>query len=194
MLEEDYLNLLYPKGKEAKSPRNIQSDDGFIFIDPGLTGTGIAIFEQLHGMDEWPDVPRNINVKGIVGKGKDWVARAQDTVEQVEKFCDAATLMNTINKKKYVVVIEMPGLWGGNAVSYAASATGGLFKLAVLVGMLGNELIYDALVHPPPMRWKGQLSKEAVRKRLVRATGRKARWPDHVEDAVGMGISAQGRL
>ena len=71
MLEEDYLNLLYPKGKEAKSPRNIQSDDGFIFIDPGLTGTGVAIFEQLHGLDERPDVPRNKNVKGIVGKGAD---------------------------------------------------------------------------------------------------------------------------
>jgi hypothetical protein len=94
--------------------------------------------------------------------------------------------------------IEWPGIFSGDATSQAAAAKGDLFKLAALFGCLSSRLDQlDCLAIPLPVaRWKGQMPKDAVRRRIARAYGlkRAERFPDHVEDAVGMGLAAQGLL
>ena len=69
-----------------------------------------------------------------------------------------------------------------------------LFKLTILTGVLADVAYTDGaeVVLVKPGEWKGQLSKESAGRRIKRAFGK--RWPNHVEDAVGIGLAVQGRL
>ena len=169
-------------GKEAKG-----SWDRVLIVDPGLGGTGLAFWATLRRPSAKAIPPDDTNL--ITPKRhKDWLAR----VWMVEKAF--AAYVRTW--KPTLVIIEFQKVWASNPVSVAAATGGDLFKLTLLTGVVaaaahrsGAEV---ALVLPG--EWKGQLSKPATRNRLKRAFGKKGAFADHVEDAVGMGLSLQGRL
>mgnify|MGYP001810001885 CR=1 FL=1 len=98
------------------------------------------------------------------------------------------------------IVIEIPALWSGSAVSHASAAAGkdgdpgDLFKLTYLVGQLGyltKKMTGNLPVLILPYEWKGQMPKEVVLERIA-AYGIQAK--DHEGDAIGMGLAAQGAL
>lgn len=190
MNSTEWVEYLYPKNKKGTSPDEELPE--MICIDPGLGGTGIAIFPATKRI---PDlVPKPEFISGVNGRAKGF-----DWLDECKMIC--AKITDSVPfRPTQLVVIEMPGLFSGSAVSQAAAARGDLFKLSILVGMLIDTAIMVGDMHNiclvPPQRWKGQLTKQAVRMRIKRAYGSRhsGRWPDHVEDAVGMGLAAQGRL
>lgn len=91
------------------------------------------------------------------------------------------------------VFIEYPGVWGSSATSMASALSGDLIKLATMVGGFCS-LCYPARFHLiPPMHWKGQLNKEAVKLRVKRATQVDER-SSHINDAIGIGLHIYGRF
>lgn len=93
-----------------------------------------------------------------------------------------------------LVVIEYPEVWSASAKSMASATSGDLLKLASLIGCLGLTARREAdVLFITPARWKGQLSKEAVERRIKQvAKLDRLYYRNHVCDAVGMGYAAQG--
>lgn len=157
-----------------------------LFVDPGLGGTGLAFWRSLKRPASKPLAPDE--TLAIVPKPiGDW----QDRANYIRvRFAEAVDRMQV----KWTV-IEFQALWSGSATSMASGGSGDLFKLTYLTGLLAGVLSQRDLPHPvlpTPQTWKGQLSKKAVDRRITRAIGRA--YPNHVSDAVGMGLAAQGRL
>lgn len=107
--------------------------------------------------------------------------------------------------KPSLVVLEGVCLWGGSAVSQAGAAQGYTFDLSYLVGSMitrakdeGAEvkLVYvtdtkiNGITHKG---WKGQLDSKALQKRIARVNGVE-KYPQHVQEAVGIGFSEMGIL
>jgi hypothetical protein len=157
-----------------------------LFVDPGIKGTGWAFFQSI-APSTGPEA------YGVLhGKGEEWVSRCHSLSQSFKR------LLETFNPKQ--TVIEFPGLWL-SGVSMASASSGDLFKLAYLVGNFGElvtRIPRNTQVPLPvliaPQKWKGQLPKEVVIRRIL------AIWPhlkdikNHEADAVGMGLAAQGGL
>lgn len=166
-----------------KQNKKIYPTEYVLCIDPGIGGTGLAYFqkgdeptytETLKSQSKtWTTVALNItySLRGVIGGD-----------------CPDITPL--------YVVIEWPSLWSGSAKSYSAGIKGDLFKLTSLIGMLIHECgayhYSDGLILLPVADWKGQLSKKAVDARIKRVLGKK--YPNHVSDAVGMGLFLKGLL
>jgi hypothetical protein len=161
-----------------------------ITIDPGYGGTGVAYFLRTSTIRPRPPY-RVWNLKGSKGSHEGSI----DT-----ELLDAFTmLIRTLSPAPYHAVIELPNLWSGSAKSMASATSGKLFTLTALCGayaaLLWNCWHID-IQFVKPQEWKGQLPKEIVERRVLRA------WPavrgklitDHVADAVGMGLWLQGGL
>lgn len=162
-----------------------------LFVDPGIGGTGLALFAKLAAVGKKPWMP--VMTEMLEPKSKHWQAK-------IEEVCSwFSGIVHALDAR--LVVIEMPETWGGDARSYAATTkqTKGepapLFKLTYLVGGMG-EIARQATLSRPllisPRLWKGQLPKEVVHKRIFQTWGNKYR--EHEADAVGMGLAAQGGL
>lgn len=149
-------------------------------VDPGVRGTGVAFW--LPG-----NLPGPYYTKAIRADNRlPWLARAEEIVRHYRAVLD------TVHPQH--VVIEDQEVWLNSAVGAAAANRGDLVKLAQLTGMLvlaardfGRE---TALL--PVRTWKGQLPKSAVNTRIRRELGEA--YPDHVADAVGIGLHLQGLL
>lgn len=93
------------------------------------------------------------------------------------------------------VIIEGVEIWEGSLVSMTSAKRGNLFKLAYLVGgytQIANSKNIEVEIIPA-RRWKGQLTKDAVRSRVKRFNGQLYR-TDHITDAVGIGVAIMGKL
>ncbi len=159
------------------------------FIDPGITGTGFAYFPELitqHGNDEKPNEPARTGAI-TPKKASQWQARVQDLCAWLDGLCSLL--------KPSIIVIEWPEVWGRSAKSMASATRGDLGKLFYLVGGLG-EVARRTSPRLPVLisarEWKGQLSKKAVGMRIKRRLN--LEYQNHEEDAVGMGLAAQGLL
>jgi len=159
--------------------------ENVLTVDPGLGGTGLACWASLsHGQVE-PQEPQSTEIiRG--GRTGSWEYR-------VEHIWHIFTRSLLLTQPRFVV-LESQALWTGSASSMASAGRGDLFKLAYLTGGLWTIAIgRDAeVVLVSPNQWKGQLPKSAIHKRIKRALG--ARYPEHVADAVGMGLAVQGVL
>ena len=96
-----------------------------------------------------------------------------------------------------LVIIEFPGLWVDAAKSQASAGSGASFKLAYLCGALARDTAERSraeVMLVSPGDWKGQLKKAVVDERIRRALKRDVDYPDHVSDAVGIGLAMQGVL
>ncbi len=176
------LDQLYPKGKRAE--RKKKAWRNIAFLDPGLTGSGIALWYDLQVGAATPPVRR----EALSFRSGTMHTRAIKYTQAVRNFL-ARYLPDSL-------VIEFPTAWPGSAKSYTSIQRGDLFKLTYLVGMIAGVAQWKSpcleIAFVTPARWKGQLDKLKVRKRIYRAL--RDDYPNHVEDAVGMGLSAAGVL
>lgn len=160
-------------------------------IDPGLHGTGWAL---------WPCISSNPNQ---FTPPSCWgVLQANAANWQDKSLILCSTLAELLKKLNvYQLVIEMPEVWT-TGKSHAAATSGDLHKLTYLIG--GFSLLAElnentATRYRPvmisPQQWKGQMSKEAVIRRIQkRCPGILDAIGNHEADAVGMGLALQGVL
>lgn len=159
--------------------------DNLMFIDPGLMGTGYAYFDRIVRTASTPRPPISYGV--YTPKGCSWESRAG-------AVCDWLRGMMKGARVKYTI-LEMSQMWEGSPVSFSSALKGDLFKLTYLIGGMG-EVVRTTTDREPVLVtarvWKGQLSKDAVKRRLQDAFTH--RYHEHEADAVAMGLSAQGLL
>jgi len=163
-----------------------------MFVDPGLGGTGWALFEW-DTKSKKPTPP--------IGTGVIRGPRGERWDNKVWSIC--RSFAGTVSAVHPVeVAFEMPEIWSGSAKSHASSThkankgePSDLHKLIFLIGGLA-EVAREKTNKIPILitveDWKGQLPKKIVLKRLKSAFG--VDYKDHEGDAVGMGLSAQGGL
>lgn len=159
--------------------RNLPTDP-VAFVDPGSSGTGIALWEHLAALGP-PDETDRWTPK----RGTTWEQKRTACLEWFERWLGMSSA--------HLVVIEGVEVWG-NAKSLSAASTGKTIKLARLVG--GMEHVCAMLdvvwLVVSPNEWKAQLPKDAMKRRVKAALG--VSYREHEWDAVAMGLAAQGRL
>jgi hypothetical protein len=159
-----------------------QDVDFYATIDPGLGGTGLAIWDK--------NLLHPVNTYAItVGAIGDWLQRAQTYGIRLDM---AIKKEETPIQKIY---IEYPRLMA-TASGMASAERGDVFKLMFLVGVYAEVCWRNGLefVPLPVNTWKGTMSKEVVAKRILQRLGENAKFPNHTEDAVGMGIYLKGLM
>jgi Holliday junction resolvasome RuvABC endonuclease subunit len=125
-------------------------------IDPGLTTTGYAI---------WKD--KKTFITGDVIR-----PHKQNTSLEKIRFVHRELMKIYRGHMPNSIVIEIPEHWSG-ATGFAARESGSVFKLLHLVGYIQGAFEHNGLARVDlfsPREWKGQLSKEMVKKRLMNIT------------------------
>ena len=147
-------------------------------IDPGLGGTGYAVF----------------NPNGaLTGVGTIRVGRHDPLTYRIRSVSILLRMHLPVSHVPLRVVIECPEFMGGTAKGSAASRGGALVKLAHVTGaIVGGFSMACEVDLVTPGEWKGQLPKEVMRERLERTMPRrdKARMQkesEHAWDAYGLG-------
>ena len=158
-----------------------------IAVDPGLGGTGCAYWAEIKRVADTPIMPKRMKLL-VAKRDPDWLHRVWSVRRKFELILK--------RWRPKLAVIEYQQLWSGSAVSMASASSGDLFKLTLLTGVLASAAnkAKAKVVLVTPGQWKGQLSKDTTRRRMVRAFGPSGVFQDHVEDAVGIGLAMQGRL
>ncbi len=160
-----------------------QSEE-LMFVDPGSGGTGWAIFKM---PSEVTEPIRPLEFGALSSRSGLWHDKF---AEIAVAFADEVLFEHGPDR----VVHEWPELWAGSAKSQASTSDGDLFKLSALIGALELAVLQcdmePSLFVTP--RWKGQMDKKAVDERIARAIG--CSYPNHVSDAVGMGLAVMGTL
>lgn len=153
-------------------------------IDPGVIGTGWAVFNKEHKLLIAHGTVRPLN------KSKDWLDRA---IEVTERLFTATVEEYPIEN----IYIECPRFMGGTAGLMVASR-GDLVKLCLLTGMIlctVTQNISPTIALPEPSEWKGQLPKEVCQERIEKILKRSFKGDsNHAVDAIGIGLWALGRF
>lgn len=155
-------------------------------IDPGLTCTGIAVWDA----EKWS---KDAKVKPVwVGyvypKWHHWQGKADKATEYAVGAWKARKWNSTY--------IEFPQ-YQGTTKGIAAQNKGDILKLASLCGQITGALGVPS-VYISPHDWKRQLPKKVTRERLKEIVGakwierNKKRLNEHVWDAIGIGYYVQG--
>lgn len=158
-------------------------------VDPGIGGTGLAFFERVLKGSKVAIAPAATHVIAPPRSYSYWEGKVEYIVAEFFSYLH-------LYKPKYVV-IEFQELWSSSEVSMASATEGNLFKLTYLTGQLGlavKQKTGNRAVLVKPTQWKGQLKKKAVGLRIKRTLGKGVSFPNHAEDAVGIGLSIQGKL
>ena len=149
-----------------------------IAIDPSINNLGIAIFldDVLHTYDL---VHPQANLTGE----KDYTLKARDMMNKIRAILNKVKEIDS----KVQLVTEIPDHFGDSGRGYIARETGAILKLSFVCGMICG-LSEDTIVYKPSA-WKGQMSKEVVRARLVRQyPDKEIEYLDHnIVDAIGIG-------
>jgi hypothetical protein len=163
--------------------------DRMLGIDPGLSGTGLALFER--------DAQRLMQP----------VKTEVFTPKKSSGFIDKS--LQIINHILYHYVmpgeslIQVHGVMEFPAYQEGASRqmgwkTGDLQKLTYLVGAIAHGVPWCRLTLVMPRDWKGQLPKEVVMNRLIRDLGaetcQRLEVKTHAWDALGIGQHILGRF
>lgn len=154
----------------------------WLCIDPGLGGTGWAVFHKDRGL------PSAWGVIHSPGSKEFLAARCVSVEKKFRMVCEVHRIQ--------MCIFESQGLWA-SAASMASGFKGDLTKLTFLTGWLSGVAYSMQGQYPhllEPSMWKGQLPKEIVIKRIDRAFGKKVEIPDHAADAVGIGLAVKGLL
>lgn len=145
-----------------------------ISIDPGLNGTGYAIWSS-----EWR----------LISHG---VLTSSEIDFQVKGYALVASLEELTQKWKCGSgCIEFPKLFQ-SAGGLAVANSGALVKLSWFVGLVCGQLSFP-LELVEVNDWKGQLPKNVIERRIKRILpGCKAK--SHDWDAIGIGLFKAGRF
>lgn len=169
-------------------PVNWTENSRLVAIDPGLQGTGVAVWEE--------DTLVKAEVIRVPSSGRDWSwpRRADHIATQLMSYLPGLAYLE--NRKNTVVVCEYPEAFGG--VKMMAWKTGDLVKLAFLVGLFSGRVAPAHFIPVPVNTWKGQLPKQVVIDRLTKRIGklrvRQLNIQTHAWDAVGIGMWARGEF
>lgn len=136
-------------------------------IDPGISGTGYAIFNKRKLIDYGNIYPK---------KAKTFTARAASICHRT---IGMARLHGCV-----AVWCEWPSNFMGSKKGIAAFNSNSIIKLAYLIGRINERWGFINMVQV--QRWKGQLPKEVTRKRAERFFKRTG-FKSHAADAVGIG-------
>jgi hypothetical protein len=151
----------------------------WISVDPGVTGTGIAIWKGSTLKESYAIAPR----------GKSWKEKVEDLVF---RFGDEEDLPGVD-----ALVYEMPFIdFQSSERSMISAAKQDVVKLFIATGMLVGAFISwspNAFIAPVPVqRWKGQIPKIVHQKRLQKRFARLGLKPStnttHEADAIGLGL------
>lgn len=175
-----------------------------MFVDPGLGGTGAAIFSDLATgrvqQPIWYD--RLITPK----ESGTWLDRSIQIATWIQMIIQEQR--NQGRAKWEGLFVEFPEVWSGSLKSNTAvrggkNGSAPLLKLASLSGMIvysflmGMRTISSPRVcvqYLKPADWKGQLDKKQVIRRIHAAYFQdleRVVLRDHEADAVGMGLAYQ---
>lgn len=144
-------------------------------IDPGIAGTGWAIFDN-----------DTLEYSGVLTppKALDWQHKMNWLIISLKLIAT-----KKLPGKKIKIYVEMPAMFG-SAKGQVTASSGALVKLTLLVGQIMREFSAEVL---PVNEWKGQLSKQIVEKRVKDfLPGCTAK--SHAIDAIGMGLYLTGRF
>jgi len=155
-------------------------------IDPGLGGTGWAVFNA--------DSPHPARVGVIPARYRDesWWTRANMLADDVREAVWAFP-----GDIPSAIVCEMPQQMS-SAAGIAAQKDANIYKLAFMVGIFSRWAYREGQRFTPvhPQQWKGQLPKGVVTNRIQRELGLKQcrvlGIKTHAWDAVGIGLWARG--
>jgi len=145
-------------------------------IDPGLTGTGIAIWIKRNSI---PVETYSLKYK----TQKDYMSYIQEILYE--------------HKVKWVIIEEVV-YFSGSITGQVSTTSGATFKLSRFIGSLEMLLDFMDINHAlvTPMKWKGQLDKKnterKIRELLPNIDIKKGN--DHEFDAVGIGLNVLGKF
>lgn len=153
-------------------------------VDPGVTGTGIAIWEA----NDWKFKLTNPIWVGNLYPNKDSGFN--------DKVSDILTKIYDLTQKYGVTEIwcEMPEFFD-DAGGHMAAKKGDLTKLTFFVGAIHGFCIFNGIKFHPvtPSTWKGQTSKEQVIRKIeyILPSIVNLNPKSHSYDAIGIGLWAQ---
>ena len=157
-----------------------------ISVDPGVKGTGIAMWEHpvLEG-----DMPKDVFNIMPSGPNTSWLGVAHQMVQDLVKIFEEFKIVR--------VDCEFPQFFD-SAGGHATAARGDLQKLTFLVGNYAavawnyKVAFYPWLVND----WKGQMPKIAVEKAIKRRLKgiEDLGVESHMWDAIGIGLHAHGNF
>lgn len=153
-------------------------------IDPGLQGTGFAIWERDH-----PRVPQQV---GIVrgGSGKDWMRRVDSIASDIADLAENYGIRH--------IVCEMMEMHQSARAKMAWA--GDLQRTLILIGTIHGRTwpFCPRFTLTPPSEWKGQLPKAVTIRRVRKCVGKencmRLDIKTHAWDAVGIGLWYQGLI
>jgi len=166
-----------------------------ISIDPGLEGTGLAIWSSYGTENDWRTMePPTKVMNDIRSMHYTWEYRLIDICKQIDfeyaKICARGAVTHTY--------IEWPH-YRTDPVGQTATARGDIYKLSALIGAIMQVASgkYDSMIGLiPVLDWKGQLPKPVVAKRCMELIDykrhEKLAITSHGWDAVGIGLYAKG--
>jgi len=181
----DTKSLLYPQKAERVNERMSRT----LFIDPGIEGTGYALFDYYYTKAEKAMPP--IKTGSFRPRNKDNEHWQRNCEELWSWFGGMLTAM-----QPSIIVLESQGVWSESAKSMASATRGDIMKLTYLTGGMAHCCFKELLETPvlvAPRVWKGQLPKKVVISRLNKHFPTLS-FKNHEADAVGMGVAAQGLL
>jgi hypothetical protein len=156
-----------------------------VSIDPGSTGTGIALWRE----EEWDALVPPIEVRNFMPApiNEHWREKTFGIVARMQK--DLA---------KYDVrhaYFEQPEFFD-TAGGHMAAKTGDLIKLTFFFGACAYavEQLGIPMTFYPVHEWKGQLPKNIVTRRIIGRipTVNRLKPQSHSWDAIGIGLHAKG--
>lgn len=140
-------------------------------VDPGIH-TGWALFNRRFS-------PSDSGVFSV----------PNDTTQERRLFELGRLFLDVImNTEPDVIVVEDAEYRSGSRKSRASQAHGSLSLLMKIVG--GYSMMYDSVLLLPAREWKGNLSDEAVARRVFLTLRRQYR--QHEQEAVGIGLAIYG--
>lgn len=150
----------------------------FMSIDPGLNGTGWAIFNG-----------KKLEDQGVLTfrDNLPWEERAQMYGASIRSL----HISYGVNQ----IFCEYPAFFDSAGGTMVAKK-GDLLKLTYVVGLFGGMVCPTPFHLIPVHVWKGQLPKEVVNKRIKAILGEKkcVNIKTHAWDAVGIGLHILGEL
>jgi Holliday junction resolvasome RuvABC endonuclease subunit len=153
---------------------------GRMAIDPGLRGTGVAIWQ---GKGPVPKLTQVITSKGA--ESKDWIDRVNRIAIQVADLCDEYHVRIIISE-----FMEMHQSARAQMMWKAGDFQRTLFLIGAIYGMV--EAFTPTFEVVPPSTWKGQLPKSVTINRVRKIIGARAcrelGIETHAWDAVGIGL------
>ncbi len=155
-----------------------------ITIDPGVP-SGWAIWDA-----NWNLLNYGI-AKDSGSEAEDPFLNWQERMAQVtaEIIHHIAVMEMNLKSRVREIYIEYPSVFGGGV----AAQSGAVVKLAVMVGYIAGKCKVSYIEFVPVNKWKGQMPKDVVEKRVKRLLpGCKA--TSHAVDAIGIALYLQGRL